>query len=74
MCAMCRTYPCNSSCPNAPDPAVKGRCKICKEDIVVGDEMVEIEGVKFHYDCLTVDDVLKVLGVKAEVVGDDWYD
>lgn len=72
MCEVCgRIYGHHPSCPSAPDPESYGKCKMCKEDICEGDDMVEIEGKKYHYDCLSVCDVLEMFDIPIKVAGDD---
>lgn len=48
MCDICRQTPCHPCCPNAPDPVAIYTCKYCGEDIVEGDEYVEIDGDYYH--------------------------
>ena len=71
MCAVCGFFTCHPSCPNAPEPKSFGECEECRDEIYDGEEMVEIEGKTFHYDCLTVDNILEALGVRVKVAGDD---
>ena len=70
MCSVCNQYRCHPSCPNAPEAPRYGRCKICKDEIIFGEEIVEIDDKTLHYDCLTVTDMLEVLGVKVKYAGD----
>lgn len=51
MCEVCRSSPCLSGCPNAPDPEAIHTCKHCGEDIVVGDEYYEYDGEYYHEEC-----------------------
>lgn len=51
MCDICRQTPCHPCCPNAPDPVAIYTCKYCGEDIVEGDEYVEIDGDYYHEEC-----------------------
>lgn len=37
MCALCRKEPCDSRCPNAPDPEPVYRCIVCGGGIFQGD-------------------------------------
>lgn len=53
MCSICGVTPCLTGCPNAPLPKVVCQCKFCKEDIVDGDEMVELDGESYHEDCFS---------------------
>lgn len=74
MCSVCNSFKCHPSCPGAPEPKRFGVCKICKEDIVEGEEMVEIEGREYHYECLEVGHFLEMLDIPIKVAGDDLYD
>ena len=44
MCAICGRFPCDSRCPNAPDPPTVFTCAYCGEPIVPGDEYMELDG------------------------------
>lgn len=37
MCALCRKEPCDSGCPNAPDPEPVHKCVMCGFGIFEGD-------------------------------------
>ena len=74
MCAICNSNRCHPSCPNAPEPKSYGVCKVCTENILDGEEMVEIEGKKYHLDCLEVGHFLEMLDIPIKVAGDDCYD
>lgn len=72
MCEVCGNYyGCHPSCPCAPEPEVYGKCELCGEDIEEGDEMVNIEGDKYHYDCLGVRDILEIFDISVQVAGED---
>ena len=71
MCPVCKRYRCASSCPNAPEPNSSGRCAKCKDHIVDGEEMVEIEGKSYHFECLSSRDILELLDIPIEEAGDD---
>ncbi len=51
MCALCGQCPCNSRCPNAPDPTTVAICEFCKESIYEGEDMVELDGRYYHDEC-----------------------
>ena len=36
MCEICGSIPCNSRCPNASDPEIRGHCEQCGEELVEG--------------------------------------
>ena len=71
MCSMCGRVFCAPSCPNADEQEVFGRCDVCGDDILSGEEFVNIEGDKIHHACLTIADLLEMLDVAVEVAGDD---
>ena len=52
MCYGCRKIVCDSRCPDAPEPKTIGKCKECGNGIQLGEEYAEIDGRKYHYDCL----------------------
>ena len=73
MCAICNSYPCRPACPNADEPETFGKCKYCKESIFKGEEIVDIDGEIYHYDCLCelpLRKVLELLEVEVEEAGD----
>lgn len=73
MCAECRKYPCAATCPNAPEPESVGKCKLCGEDIVEGEEMVDYYGDLFHFECLRfagTREVLELFDVAVVKAGD----
>ena len=53
MCSVCRKSPCDSRCPNAPDPPTVYTCKYCGEPIVEGDEYVDVDGDFYHSECVS---------------------
>ena len=53
MCSVCRKSPCDSRCPNAPDPPTVYTCKYCGEPIVEGDEYVDVDGDFYHSECFS---------------------
>lgn len=52
MCDMCWQSPCDSRCPNAPEPPVFALCRECGEPIYDGDEYYEIEGRCYCEACV----------------------
>ena len=52
MCSICGFSICPSSCPNTPEPRAVGICDSCGEDILEGDEYVEIGTEEYHKGCL----------------------
>ena len=66
MCQYCLTSPCPSGCPNADEPEAEFDCKYCGDGIFKEDEYVEIEGVRYHLDCLNdmgIKELLELLEV-----------
>ena len=52
MCDVCRMSPCDSRCPNAPEPEVFGRCINCGRNIYDGDDFYDIGGDYFCEECI----------------------
>lgn len=76
MCDICRRYPCDSRCPNAPEPATVYKCAYCGEPIVEGDEFVKYDDNHYHEECYA--DKAPALAIEVEcmtcfeeVEGDD---
>lgn len=78
MCSVCHKIPCDSRCPNAPDPVAVYTCKYCGEDIVEGDEYVMIDDDYYHDECFmdcAAGILLEQFGaVKGVAEVDDGYD
>lgn len=78
MCEICRQSPCHSQCPNADPPPRVHTCSQCREDIVVGDEFVELDGGYYHLECLedmTAKEIIELCGYScktAEEYVPDW--
>ena len=51
MCDICQHSPCLSRCPNAPEPEKVYQCEHCGEDIIEGEEYIEIYDNYYHLDC-----------------------
>lgn len=52
MCDVCLKTPCDSRCPNAPDPPPVYVCSGCGDDIVVGEDYWDIMGEQFCHNCI----------------------
>lgn len=69
MCYLCNQVPCPSACPNATSIS----CDICSEcgaDICQGEEFYNLNGNKYHKECvsmLTSTYILKVLKIMPQV-------
>ena len=68
MCSECHMHPCHPRCPNADEPKAMFKCKYCGEDIVEGDEYVEIDGDYYHRDDCIEDVALGLLYEKCGLV------
>lgn len=63
MCVECRQIPCNSKCPNAPNPKVRGYCQQCGKELREDYEYyIDNNDNKFCSD----DCALKHYGVKSK--------
>ena len=60
MCELCHRTPCDSRCPNAPEPPAVYTCKICGESIVAGEDYYEMDGEFYHEECFE-DNAVKIL-------------
>lgn len=58
MCDVCRKIPCDSRCPNAPEPPAVFICSNCGESIYNGDYYWDIMNEQFCENC--VDEARKV--------------
>ena len=66
MCMICGQTPCHPRCPNADDSdKAVHTCNYCKEPIYEGDEYAEneIDGDKYHIDCLSGIPIKEVMGL-----------
>lgn len=52
MCYGCPKMVCDCRCPDAPEPQTIGTCQECGDGIQIGEEYAEINGVKYHLECL----------------------
>ena len=52
MCEYCRRYTCPSSCPNAPEPPIFGKCSSCGTDIKYGYDYYDIDGYYYCERCI----------------------
>jgi hypothetical protein len=51
MCDTCLQTPCAFGCPNH-EPEQIFECGLCDQGIIAGETYAEIEGKKYHLDCL----------------------
>lgn len=68
MCAICLKSPCDSRCPNAPEPPAVFTCASCDERITEGEEYAEIDGEHYHIGCLedmSTRELLQLFGVET---------
>lgn len=52
MCDVCLKLPCDSRCPNAPEPPSVYVCSGCGENILDGDYYWDIMGEQFCVHCI----------------------
>ncbi|MDO4306020.1 MAG: hypothetical protein Q4C77_04235 [Eubacteriales bacterium] len=52
MCALCRKEPCDSRCPNAPEPRVLYACINCGSEIVEGESYYDVDGEPWCEECM----------------------
>ena len=52
MCDLCYCSPCREGCPNAPEPPVFAKCKVCGEPIYFDDAYYEINGRNYCEACV----------------------
>lgn len=52
MCEICLQTPCNSRCPNAPEPPVVCECIHCEKEIRAGDGYFDIDGEPWCESCV----------------------
>ena len=78
MCDICLRTPCDSRCPNAPEPLAVYTCKYCEDDILEGEDYFELDGEYYHEGCFednAVEILLKDYGAtKGVAEADDGYD
>ena len=70
MCELCRQYPCNSRCPNAPEPKPVMRCDECGEGIFEADEYFDTGKGAICKECMdekSSSEILELLGEKFSV-------
>ena len=60
MCSECGFSRCPSGCPNAPEPEKVYTCKVCGENITVGDTYYEYDGDYYHEECFE-DEAVNIL-------------
>lgn len=61
MCQYCLTSPCPSGCPNYEEPDPEYVCDECGEGIYHDDKFVDIDGERYHLECLGGMDIEKLL-------------
>ncbi len=69
MCIQCGMTPCHRGCSNAQDPPKVYHCKYCGEDIVEGEEYVELEGEHYHQECFEDNAVLILMEEYGAIKG-----
>lgn len=64
MCDICHTSPCNSRCPNAPDPMPCYICDGCGGNICEGESVWHIQQEVYCAECI------ESFRSEAEYIGD----
>ena len=57
-----------------PEPKIACTCEYCKDDICVGDEMVEFGGATYHKDCfddIAVRILIEKYGATVHMAGEE---
>lgn len=70
MCSVCLKNPCDSRCPNAPEPEPVFLCSECREGIYEGDKYFEGTDGPVCMDCLdgkTAEEIIELCGEEASV-------
>ena len=52
MCEICRMTPCDSRCPNAPEPIAVHECYLCGESIREGDTFYRLGELNYCEECV----------------------
>lgn len=74
MCSICRQYPCDSRCPNAPAPKAVYKCAYCGEGITHGEKYLEYDGEYYHLECvesMTASEIVETFGFQVETADED---
>lgn len=70
MCSLCLKTPCDSRCPNAPEPKPVVNCKECGVGIFEGERFYDSEKGSICEDCMddmTVSEMLELFGEKFTI-------
>lgn len=70
MCSVCLKNPCDSRCPNAPEPEPVFLCSECREGIFEGDKYFEGTDGPVCMDCLdgkTAEEIIELCGEETSV-------
>ena len=52
ICEICRRFPCDSRCPNAPEPVIVCECTLCGEAIREGDTFFQLGEFAYCEECV----------------------
>ncbi len=76
MCSVCLKNPCDSRCPNAPEPKPMIVCIECGEGIYEGDKYFEGSAGAVCMECLydkTAEEIIELCGEETSVAErSDW--
>lgn len=65
MCEICRQYPCDPRCPNAPEPKPVYECRKCKDGIQDGEKYFDSPDGPICKGCIedmTVTEFMELIG------------
>lgn len=74
MCAECRSYPCVSRCPNAPEPKPVHTCIKCKYGIFGGEKFFDSSDGPICEECMSdmdAEEILKLCGEEMSRAKED---
>lgn len=67
MCAICHRTPCDSRCPNAPEPPVAFECENCGCSICVGENYIAIKGGPVYCENCCVSKTAEFDDIETEI-------
>ena len=67
MCSLCLKTPCDSRCPNAPEPKPVVNCKECGVGIFEGERFYDSEKGPICEDCMVYDGIRSAGTVWREI-------
>ena len=52
ICEICRRFPCDARCPNAPEPPAVYECDLCGAPILEGEYVYKIDELRCCEECV----------------------